>query len=142
MKNPISPVIILVSILIYLTNLSAGFFSWDDPDMVVRNSHVHALSFHHLLLYFTTPYHGIYQPVTMFLYALEWRIGNGDPFVFHLTGMVVHAISGFSPEIPGRRPLRRSYSSPRPFKLNPSLGSRNRKPYGAGCSICWPCFTI
>jgi hypothetical protein len=34
-----------------------------------------------------------YRPITSLSYALNWRVGNGDPFVFHLFNVGAHVVT-------------------------------------------------
>ncbi len=89
----IIPLIIACCALCYWGSISAGYFTWDDPDMVLNNSDVHGLNRHNFLLYFRTSYLGLYQPITMLLYALDWKVGNGDAMPFHLASLILHTLS-------------------------------------------------
>lgn len=86
-------IIAATAILVYWGSLSAGFFPWDDPDLVVNNGQVHTLSAANVLHYFQASQLGIYQPMTMVAYAVQWAIGHGNPRVFHLFSILIHILS-------------------------------------------------
>lgn len=78
-----------------------GPFLWDDVALIPSNPHVRSLGnarawFTHDfwdvspdLLQFAKRIH-YYRPLITASYALDWRLGGGDPFVFHLTNSVTH----------------------------------------------------
>ena len=78
-----------------LTSLHNGFV-YDDQAVIATNEHVHSLS--GLWQRFSEPYWpadrgtGLYRPLTIVLFALEWAIGGGTPFVFHLTNVLLYAL--------------------------------------------------
>ena len=65
--------IVCVGIFVYCVSLTAGYFSWDDLDLVVNNKQIHQLDLANLHAYFSSTFLGNYQPLTMMAYGLEWR---------------------------------------------------------------------
>lgn len=72
-------------------------FTYDDIPIVVENPMVTQL--HALSEYFTDSYWGpsrgnsLYRPLTVIAFALEWMVGKGSPFPFHLVNVLAYAIS-------------------------------------------------
>lgn len=84
------------AVVVYLNSLWNGF-AYDDVWIIARNDRVHQLS--DLRSIWLTPYWpsfgselGLYRPFTIFAFAVQWAIGNGAPWVFHLTSVLLHAV--------------------------------------------------
>ncbi|MEO5509972.1 MAG: hypothetical protein ABIS27_05025, partial [Longimicrobiales bacterium] len=87
--------IIAAAFLPYLNSLLNGF-AFDDAFIVQNNTRVHNLTAWRDI--WLTPYWpslgrelGLYRPLTIFLFAVQWAIGDGARWVFHLTNVAVHA---------------------------------------------------
>jgi hypothetical protein len=69
-------------------------FAFDDVAIVVRNDALHHLGTWWRL--FSVSYwppslgESLYRPLTSLVFALQWRIGGGDPWVFHLTSVLMY----------------------------------------------------
>jgi protein O-mannosyl-transferase len=79
---------------VYLNALQNGF-ALDDVHIIERNVRVHNLR--DLGAIWLTPYWpgsgeylGLYRPLPIFLYAIQWAAGGGDPLVFHATSILMH----------------------------------------------------
>ena len=88
----------LAAILVYLNSLANGF-AFDDLGIIVDNPTVHELG--NLLRIWGTPYwpgaealdRGLYRPLTVFLFAIQWAVGQGSPFPFHVLNVLLHALA-------------------------------------------------
>lgn len=84
-----------VAVLVYLNSLLNGF-ALDDVYIIPENQRVrNILDFRQIWL---TPYWpefgrelGVYRPFIIFLFAIQWAIGRGEPWVFHATNVLLHA---------------------------------------------------
>ncbi len=90
--------------------LEAGFVNWDDDHVVVGNANFGGFTDAHLHWMFTSVEFGHYQPLTWLSYAvdealLQSVVQTNDEFVFHLTSVVLHAISGVLCYLVARRVL-------------------------------------
>ncbi len=78
-----------------------GPFLWDDVSLIPSNPAVRSLA--HYRAWFTRDFWDIspdllqfanrvryYRPLVTASYALDWRLGGGNPFVFHLTNSLAH----------------------------------------------------
>lgn len=85
--------IFLSTILIYLPTLNAQFLNWDDQNHIILNEATRGLSLTHLKLAFTQAIQSVYMPLTTLTWAIERTLFGLDPFVFHLTNVIIHAIN-------------------------------------------------
>lgn len=98
--NPLLPPILVAlgAVLVYLTSLANGF-AYDDVSVIFENPTVHDLT-NPLRIWFT-PYWpgpvarptGLYRPLTIFLFAVQWSIGSGGPLIFHLFNVLLHSVA-------------------------------------------------
>src|SRR6187397_3079046 len=86
------PLILIVTFIIYIPALSAGFVNWDDPDYVGGNNYlIRDLSRLPELL--TTPVQGNYHPLTMFSLALNFAISGDHEWSYHLFNIIFHLVN-------------------------------------------------
>lgn len=83
-----------IAILVYASALANGY-AYDDLPIIVENELVHASG--RLLDLLGAPYwqgDGIlYRPLAMLTYWVDWRLGGGAPWVFHLQNILWHALA-------------------------------------------------
>jgi tetratricopeptide (TPR) repeat protein len=88
------PLILIITFIIYIPALSAGFVNWDDPDYVGGNNFlIRDLSRLPELL--STPVQGNYHPLTMFSLALNFAISGENEWSYHLFNIIFHLINCF-----------------------------------------------
>jgi hypothetical protein len=89
----------LLVVLVVLASSATGLgngFAYDDVVMIQGNPSVLQLQgpFHYL----STPYWGwgaggsLYRPWVEGAWALQWRVGSGDPWVFHAVNLLLYAV--------------------------------------------------
>ena len=77
-----------------LTSLGNGF-AYDDQFIIVTNPRVHDLA--GAWRFFGQTYWppdrgtGLYRPLTVLLFAGQWAVGQGSPFLFHLVNVLLYA---------------------------------------------------
>lgn len=85
-------VLALVSSVSSLTNR----FAFDDVPIIVNNDRIHSLAgWWQLWMQPYWPEHrggGLYRPITMLGFSLQWVAGNGSPLVFHAVNVVLYAL--------------------------------------------------
>ncbi len=98
--NKILVLLISLGFLIYFKSLFNGFVG-DDLPQIRDNTYVHSIN---ILPFFsrgtlddkgsgqTSNY---YKPVTTSTYALLYLVGSGNPFIFHLTSVLLHISNSF-----------------------------------------------
>ncbi|CAN5816708.1 tetratricopeptide repeat protein [soil metagenome] len=89
--------LLLIAAAVYLNSLLNGF-ALDDVLIVQDNSRVHDLGA--LKDIWLTPYWpsygvelGLWRPLTIFLFAVQWAIGDGGPLAFHVVNVLLHALN-------------------------------------------------
>lgn len=86
--------VIALAVVASATSLSNGF-ALDDIALVADNARVHSL--HEWWQLFAIPYWpaqygaSLYRPLVTIGYALQWALGRGAPWVFHLTSVTLYA---------------------------------------------------
>lgn len=76
-----------------LSGLHNGF-AYDDQAIIAGNPNVQSLA--GLLHRFVEPYwptdrgSGLYRPLTIILFSLQWAVGGGAPLVFHLANILLY----------------------------------------------------
>ena len=88
-------VVALVAVAVYANSLANGF-AYDDVAIIHDDVRMHGLG--HLISIFTQPYWadygkelGLYRPFTTLGFALQWTLGGGAPWLFHLGNLALHA---------------------------------------------------
>ncbi len=86
----------LAAVAVYANSLANGF-AFDDVAIIGDRSLVHGLG--RLWEIVTAPYwpeaafnSGVYRPLTLLSFAVDWQVWGGSPFGFHLTNILVHAV--------------------------------------------------
>ena len=80
--------LLTVAALVY-GNTLRNEFTMDDGLYILRNPQVTHASVH--ALFSAHKLSNVFRPVTFATLALNWRLGGGHPFGFHLFNMVLHA---------------------------------------------------
>jgi protein O-mannosyl-transferase len=87
--------LVIAAALLTYANSLLNAFSLDDMFIVEQNPRVHQL--HDLGAIWLTPYWptfgehlGLYRPLAIFGYAVQWAIGGGAPWVFHAGNVLLH----------------------------------------------------
>jgi protein O-mannosyl-transferase len=78
---------------LYIVSLFNGFTNWDDNGYLTSNALVKSFSLESLRKIAVTPVMGNYHPLTMLTYMLEYRLAGLNPFVYHLTNLVLHVLN-------------------------------------------------
>lgn len=83
---------VAVAVMVAAPSLANGF-AYDDLPLVVENERITSLL--PPWAYFTQSYWpagGLYRPLTVWLLALQWKLGGGAPWIFHATSVALHAV--------------------------------------------------
>ncbi len=82
--------ILLLTVLIYSNSLGNDFINFDDPESVTKNPFIRQINIDHLIHYFTNPVQFMYMPMAMISYAVDYQVGELDPFIYHLDNLLWH----------------------------------------------------
>jgi len=83
--------------LVYLHAVANGW-AGDDPLVVARNWRAHSIQAAlsaWFLPYWPPPWQaaGLYRPLTILSYGVEWTLSAGRPWLFHLDNVLLHALA-------------------------------------------------
>ena len=86
--------IALVTFLAFFPALQNQFVSWDDPENFLANPHYRGLGWPQLVWMFTKSARlGNYIPVTWMTFGGDYLAWGMNPFGYHLTNLVLHAVN-------------------------------------------------
>lgn len=86
--------IALLAVIASATSLGNAF-AYDDRWIIVENARAHSL--HAPWKFFAETYWpnsrgaALYRPLTILLYAVQWRVGDGSPLVYHAVNVALYA---------------------------------------------------
>jgi tetratricopeptide (TPR) repeat protein len=83
----------LICFLVYVRALSCGFVNLDDPDYVLNNIAIRHLDGDFIIWAFTNPHAGFWMPLTWISLALDYKLWGYNPFGYHLTNNMLHAVN-------------------------------------------------
>jgi tetratricopeptide (TPR) repeat protein len=86
------PLILIITFIIYIPALNAGFVNWDDPDYVGENNYL-IRDMSRLPELLTTSVQGNHHPLTMFSIALNFAISGDNAWSYHLFNLIFHLIN-------------------------------------------------
>jgi protein O-mannosyl-transferase len=85
----------LLAILASISGIQNGF-ALDDVHIIVENNRVHALSevWRMFGQTYWPPDEGasLYRPLTIIVFTVQWALGHGSAFPFHLTNILLYAV--------------------------------------------------
>jgi len=89
--------IVLGAFLSFAPTLQVGFM-WDDHEMIEKNSHVHKISIRNISQAFKEDvFQGkgdqYFRPLQTLFNMIDYSLWRGNPFGFHLTNLVLHALA-------------------------------------------------
>jgi tetratricopeptide (TPR) repeat protein len=82
---------IIITLIVYFKFLFFGHISWDDPEMVFKNTMIKEFDLRGL---FTSHFVGNYIPVTMLVHALGWFLFETHDGGHHALNIVLHVFNG------------------------------------------------
>lgn len=85
-------VLVLFSLILFSPTLFNGFFCWDDKTVVLSPAFRH-LTIDSLINTFISFHIGLYHPLTSLSFIFDFFTGNGSPFTFHLTNVVINSLN-------------------------------------------------
>lgn len=82
-----------ISLLVYLRALSCGFVTLDDPLYVLENPIIRSLDWDFFSSIFNHTYANWWMPLTWISLAIDYHFWELNPFGYHLTNIVLHALN-------------------------------------------------
>ena len=86
-------IILLLTIVIYSNSIHNGFVNWDDDISVTDNTDIQTLDLNKVSNMFNNSYNGMYQPVVMITFAVNYAIHGLQPEGYHLTNLLFHLLN-------------------------------------------------
>jgi len=99
-------IVLILTLTAHVHGLRGQFVEWDDTSHITRNTAIRSLSFENVRIMFTKPIAKLYCPLTWLSFAVDYQIWGRDPFGYHLTNLLLHAINTLLVLILVRRVLR------------------------------------
>lgn len=78
---------------VFLPALGNGFLNWDDSANLLGNQMYRGLGWNQLRWMFTTFHLGHYQPLSWLTFGLDYIFWGLNPFGYHLTSVIIHALN-------------------------------------------------
>jgi tetratricopeptide (TPR) repeat protein len=85
--------ILIIGSAAFLPCLNNNFVNWDDSEYVTANTAIQNLSLGSIKHIFTSFTYGNYQPLTIISFSLEYHLFKVNPFIYHLTNLILHLIN-------------------------------------------------
>ncbi|MGH9579426.1 MAG: hypothetical protein ACRD2R_00405, partial [Terriglobales bacterium] len=83
----------MLTVAAFFPALQNGFVDWDDNTGLLNNLSYRGLGWEQLRWMFTTFHLGHYQPLTWVTFGLDYLVWGMDPFGYHLTNLLLHALN-------------------------------------------------
>ena len=95
LQNPIFITVglFVITFLCFVPSLQNDWVNWDDPTYVLNNPLIVSDSIQWSAIWKQEQVLGIYHPLTLLSYAFDYQIWGTDPYGFHLTNIVFHALN-------------------------------------------------
>lgn len=85
--------IIVVTLVVYSFSANNGFVNYDDNYLITGNEDILKFNWENITKFFTNQYYGHYHPFTMISFALNYQIGELNPFYYHVTNIILHLLN-------------------------------------------------
>ena len=86
--------ILAIPAISFFPCLKNDFLNWDDQQYVTENKTITELSWRNIETIFDWTYMGHYHPLTILSYSVEYRFFKLNPFIYHLTNLILHLMNG------------------------------------------------
>ena len=89
------PLLVVLALAASVTSLGNGF-AYDDKWIILANDRMHSLArwweFFGQSYWPPKMYAALYRPLTILAFAVQWTIGGGAPWPFHLTNVLLYVL--------------------------------------------------
>ena len=87
-------VVLLTTFAIYFKAIKFDFLiTWDDPFYITKNNAIKDLHWANIKLFFTEYFVWNYQPITMLMYAIEYKLVGNSASLYHINNIIFHLIN-------------------------------------------------
>lgn len=86
-------ILLAITLFTFLPCLTADFINWDDTAYVTTNPWIKQFSWEAIKKIFTTSFVGVYTPLTMLTYMIEYHFFHLNPSLFHATNLFIHLLN-------------------------------------------------
>ena len=83
----------VVALGLFAPTVWFDFTNWDDPQNILQNPYLNPVTAQGLAELWKKPFNDLYVPLTYTSFALDMVIWKGRPGGFHLTNVLLHALS-------------------------------------------------
>lgn len=87
--------VLAITAILFLNTLQHGFVNWDDPVNILENPNLNGFNFENIKGIFTSTVIGNYNPLPIFMFAVEKAIFGLEPLVFHFNNVLLHLVCVF-----------------------------------------------
>lgn len=85
--------LVVLCVSVYYPSLDFSFTNWDDETVLLNNISVTSLSPGNILNIFQSFTNNHYQPLVIITYAIEYKISEFNPFLYHLDNLIFYALT-------------------------------------------------
>jgi len=93
MKILATVIITAVTILLYWQGIHYDYVQWDEGTYIVYNPHIQSLTLDNLYWMLTATRSAVWAPMLWLSYAIDYQISGIEPFAYHLTNILFHAVN-------------------------------------------------
>lgn len=86
-------IILLLTVIVYSNSIHNQFLNWDDDLSVVNNPHIQSLDGSHIINIFSHSYNGMYQPLVMISFAINYALHGLHPEGYHIANLLFHLLN-------------------------------------------------
>ncbi|ETW97405.1 MAG: hypothetical protein ETSY1_22875 [Candidatus Entotheonella factor] len=85
---------ILMTLVVMWPTLGNGWTNWDDQFYVLHNPLIRDISIDRIkTIFLTLQVQGIYHPLTLVSYALDYALSGLEPATYHATNLILHILN-------------------------------------------------
>ena len=88
-----APAVALLTVAVFLPSLHNQFVDWDDELGLTGNMSFRGFDWSRIKWMFTSLLGGVYQPLPWLTYALDHAVWGMNPYGYHLTSLIFHALN-------------------------------------------------
>jgi len=86
-------ILTIVVLSVFYPSLDNGFVEWDDDLFLRDNVLIKSISLKNIGRMFSSFHSGLYKPILMLVYAVEYHFFQLNPFIYHFNNLLLHMIN-------------------------------------------------